>query len=457
MAKVISIKKGLTIKMNGAAVKEKCTASYTPLYAVSPTDFHGLIPKVVVKEGDRVLAGSPVILDKKFPEIQYVAPVSGVVTSVVRGEKRKLLHVLIQADAACEYQQFLVANPLEMEASEVKSALEIAGLWPFIKRRPYDVVANPDAQPKAIFVKGFDNAPLAPDYAYVLKGEASNIQTALNALTRLTTGKVYLTLPAEGAAPELANAKNVEKVSIKGQYPASNIGVAINHIDPINKGEVVWTLNALDLPVIGRFFNKGIVDFTRMVALTGPEVCQPAYYPCKPGICMKALIEGNVHKEIPLRYVSGNALTGTRVELDDFLGFYDHQVTVLHEGTDVDEFMGWVMPRFNQFSSNKTYTTSLINKIFPKMEYKTDTRVLGSERALIMSGEYDKVFPMDILPERLVRACIVKDLEDMEALGIYEVAPEDFAACEYVCTSKIELQRIVREALDLLKAENGED
>lgn len=457
MAKVINIKKGLNIKLDGVAAKEKCSASYTPLYAVTPTDFHGLTPKVVVKEGARVLAGSPVIIDKMFPEIQYVAPVSGVVKSIVRGEKRKLLHVVIEADLACEYQQFPTGNPLEMEASEVKSALQTAGLWPCLKRRPYDLVANPDAKPKAIFVKGFDTAPLAPDYAYVLKGQASDIQTALNALTKLTEGKVYLSLPASGAATELSAAQNVEKVIMKGPHPAANVGVAINHIDPINKGEVVWTIDALELPFIGRLFNKGIVDLTRLVALTGPEVCQPAYYACKPGIAMSALLEGNVHKEIPLRYINGNALSGTRVEMDGFLGFYASQVTVLHEGTDVDELLGWVMPRFDRFSANKTYSTSILQKFFPQMSYKTDTRVLGGERALIMSGEYDKVFPMDILPERLIRACIVKDLEDMEALGIYEVAPEDFALCEYICTSKIELQQTVREALDLLKAENGDE
>ncbi len=457
MAKVIDIKKGLTIKLDGVAAKEKASASYTPLYAVTPTDFHGLTPKVVVKEGEKVKAGSPLVIDKMFPEIRFVSPVSGEVKAIVRGEKRKLLHVVVEADLACEYLQFPMGNPLDMEASEVKAAIQAAGLWPLLKRRPYDLVANPDAKPKAIFVKGFDTAPLAPDYAYVLKGQAADIQTALNALAKLTEGKVYLTLPAENAATELDAAQNVEKLIIKGSHPAANVGVAINHVDPINKGEVVWTINALDLPFIGRLFNKGIVDMTRLVALTGPEVCAPAYYPCKPGICMRGILEGNVHKEIPLRYVSGNALTGTRVEMDGFLGFYDSQVTVLHEGTDVDEMLGWVMPRFDRFSSNLTYTTSLIQKFFPKMSFKTDTRVLGGERALIMSGEYEKVFPMDIMPERLIRACLVKDLEDMEALGIYEVAPEDFALCEYICTSKIELQKTVREALDLLKAENGDE
>ena len=457
MAKTINIRKGLNISLQGAAVKEMAPASYASTYAVVPGDFHGLTPKVVVKAGDKVKAGTPLIVDKKCPEIAFVSPVSGEVKEVVRGEKRKLLRVTVTPDDRIEYQEFPVRNPLEMSAEEVKQALCEAGVWPFVKRRPYDVMANPRKAPKSIFVKGFDTAPLAPDYAFVLKGKGADIQTALNALTRLTDGKVYLTLPAQGASIELANAKNVEQVILKGVHPAGNVGVAINHVDPLNKGEEVWTVNALDLPVIGKLFNKGIADFSRPVAVTGPEVYMPAYYMVKPGICLEALLEGNVHKEIPLRFVSGNALTGTQVAADGYLGFYDSQVTVLHEGTDVDELLGWVMPRFNRFSSSKSYFSGLIQKICPKAEFETDTRMLGSERALIMSGEYDKVFPMDILPERLLRACIVRDLEDMEALGIYEVAPEDFALCEYVCTSKIEVQKIVREALDLLKAENGDD
>ncbi len=457
MSTLINIKKGLNINLQGAALKETASASYTTLYAVTPSDFHGLVPKLVVKEGEKVLAGSPLIVDKKFPEIKFVSPVSGTVKSVLRGEKRRLLNVVVEADAQTEYLEFPKRNPAEMSADEVKEALQTAGLWPFIKRRPYDVVANPARQPKAIFVKGFDSAPLAPDYAYVLKGQAADLQTGFDALAKLTQGKVYLSLPAQGAAPELAAVKGVETCIVKGPHPAGNIGVLINHTEPVNKGETVWTVNALDLVFFGRLFNKGIVDLSRLVALAGAEVYAPAYYSCKPGICLEALLEGNVHKEIPLRFVSGNALTGTAVEKNGFLGFYDSQVTVLHEGTDIDELLGWVMPRFNLFSSSKSYFTGLIRKICPKTSYVADTRVLGSERALIMSGEYDRVFPMDILPERLLRACIVKDLEEMEALGIYEVAPEDFALCEYICTSKIEVQKIVREALDMLKAENGDD
>ena len=458
MAKQINIKKGLDICLQGEAVRELMPASFAGLYAVSPADFHGLTPKVAVREGDAVLAGTPVIVDKKCPEIKFVSPVSGTVKSVVRGEKRRLLNVIIEADRNNAYVEFPVRNPKDLNADEVKEALLQAGLWPCIKRRPYDVIANPAQAPKAIYVKGFDSAPSAPDYAFCLKGQGKEIQTGIDALCKLTAGKVYLSLPAEGAAPELAHASGVEAVIMKGPHPAGNLGVVINHTEPVNKGETVWCVNALDLVFFGRLFLEGKVDLTRLVAVTGPMVIAPAYFRCKAGVCLTALIEGNVYKEAQLRYVSGNALTGTQVQADGFLGFYDSQVTVLHEGSDVDELLGWVMPRVNMFSSSRTYFLSgLLRKLNPKKAYDADTRVLGGERALIMSGEYDRVFPMDIYPERLLRACIVKDLEEMEALGIYEVAPEDFALCEYVCTSKIAVQQIVREALDVLRAENGDE
>ena len=456
MTDIIKIRKGLDISLKGRAFPEIQSAAYTENYALCPTDFHGLVPKVLVREGDQVLAGTPLMMDKNMPEIRFVSPLSGEVTAVKRGEKRKLLAIEIRADQKNAALSFQVQNPLDMEGGKVKEVLLEAGLWPYIKRRPYDVIANPRTEPKAIFISAFDTAPLAPDYAFILKGQGHDFQTGLNALTKLTAGKVHLSIPAGSASAELKSAQNVEIHRFEGPHPAGNVGVQINHLDPINKGEVVWTVNALDVLFIGRLFNKGRVDFSRLVALTGPEVYEPRYYRCVAGIQLSALLRGNVHKEIPLRYISGNPLTGRRVEMDDYLGACDSQVTVLHEGTDVHEFAGWVMPRLNMFSMNKTYFSGLIKKICPKTEFDADTRILGGERALIMSGEYEKVFPMDILPEKLVRACITKDFEKMEELGIFEVAPEDFALCEYVCTSKVEVQKHVREALDLLKAENGE-
>lgn len=456
MAKVIKINKGLDISLKGKAVQDTSSAGFAEIWSLTPGDYYGLVPRVEVSVGDSVKTGTPLMTDKNHPEINFVSPVSGTVADIVRGEKRKLLNILIKADSKTDYLQFSVRNPLELAGEEVKSTLCTAGLWPYLKQRPYDVIANPGNTPKAIFVTGFDTSPLAPDYDFLLKGQAADLQAGLNALCKLTEGKVYLSVPVGCKSTEMKNAANVEVRFFDGPHPAGNVGVQINHIDPVNKGEVIWTANALDVLLIGRFFNKGIVDLTRMVALTGPEVRNPQYIRCKSGIPIKALLEGNVYKEIPLRYINGNVFTGTEVNPDGYLGAYSNQLTVLHEGTDIHEFIGWVMPRLDKFSSSRTYFAWLYKLICPKKAYEPDTRVLGGERALIMSGEYDRVFPMDILPEQLVRACITGDLERMENLGIYEVAPEDFALCEYVCTSKIEVQKVVREALDMLKKENGD-
>lgn len=456
MVPVQTIRKGLDIKLKGKAALETTTVGCTDNWSMTPADYHGLTPKVVVKEGDIVMAGSPLMIDKQQPDIKFVSAVSGTVSAVVRGEKRALLNILVKPDIKTTYLDFPKENPLELSPEAVKARLCDAGLWPYIKQRPYDVIANPDKTPKAIYISGFDTAPLAPDYTYVLKGQGTDLQTGLDALTRLTPGLVFLGLPDSCDSAEFCGVQRVEKRMFKGLHPAGLVGVQINHIDPINKGEVVWTINLPDVLFIGRLFNQGRVDLTRQLAVTGPEVIRPSYARCVPGLPLSAIVEGNVHKEIPLRYVNGNALSGSRVDAEGYLSAYATQLTVLHEGTDVHEMLGWVMPRFNVFSASRTYFTWLANCLFPKKTYEPDTRILGGERALIMSGEYDNVFPMDILPEQLVRACLTNDLEKMEQLGIYEVAPEDFALCEYVCTSKIEVQRVIREALDVLKKENGD-
>ncbi len=456
MVPVISIKRGLDIKLKGQASLESTTAGCMDVWSMTPTDYHGRVPKVLVKEGDYVQAGTALMMDKKHPEIRYVSAVSGTVSAVVRGEKRSLLNILIKPELKTTYFSFPVENPLLLEAEVVKDRLCQAGLWPYIKQRPYDVIANPNQWPKAIYVTGFDTAPLAPDYTFLLKGQGADLQTGLDALTRLTSGSVFLNIPENSASSELRSMQRVELRYFTGGHPAGLVGVQINHISPLNKGEVVWTLNALDVLYIGRLFNKGIVDLSRLIAVTGPEVIKPTYVRCVPGAPISSIAGGNVHREIPLRYVNGNALSGSRVESDGFLSAYATQLTVLHEGTDIHELFGWIMPRFDFFSCSRTYFSWLVGKLMPRKTYEPDTRLLGGERALIMSDEYERVFPMDILPEELVRACLTGDIERMEGLGIYEVSPEDFALCEYVCTSKIPVQRVIRESLDLLMKENGE-
>ena len=329
----------------------------------------------------------------------------------------------------------------------IRDSLE-AGMFAFMKQRPYDVIADPTVAPRAIFISAFDSNPLAPDFEYVLKGEEANFQTGLDALAKIA--KTYLGISIKQKSTALTQAKNVTVTVFDGPNPAGNVGVQINHVAPVVKGETVWTIGAEAVIFIGRLFNTGRVDLTRTVAVTGSEVVKPAYCKLKVGALLTHVFAGNVTKDKELRYISGNVLTGKQVKPNGFLGAFDSQLTVIPEGDDIHEMLGWIMPRFNQFSVNRSYFSWLMGN---KKEYVLDARIKGGERHMIMSGEYDKVFPMDILPEFLIKAIIAGDIDRMEALGIYEVAPEDFALCEFVDSSKLELQRIVRAGLDMLRAE----
>jgi Na+-transporting NADH:ubiquinone oxidoreductase subunit A len=456
MNKTIKLTKGLDIPIFGSAAPEVVSAGDSGKWSVNPNDYHGVVPRLLVQVGDAVKAGSPVFCDKNRPEIQFVAPVSGVIDEIERGDKRKLLNILIKANNLNEAKMFPVRDPLTLTKAEIQSTLLESGLWTVLKQRPYDIIADPKKTPRDIFVTGFDSSPLAPDYDFILKGQGIDFQKGLDALTRLTDGKVYLGLSVKTQSPELIQASRVEICRFEGPHPAGLVGVQINKIKPLNKGEVVYTTNALDVAAIGRFFSQGKVDLTRLVAVTGPMVRKPNYVRCKPGTPIESILNGNVHLEANLRYICGNVLTGIQIGSDGYLNPQAYQITVLKEGDGIRELFGWAMPRLNLFSFSGTYFTKLVQRFQPKKTYEPDTRILGGERALIMSGEYEKVFPMDILPEHLTRACVSGNIERQEELGIYEVAPEDFALCEYICTSKTPVQKIVREALDKLKTENGD-
>ena len=447
MANVIKLRKGLDINLKGKATQEYFSVKEPGFYSLVPDDFTGVTPKVVVKEQEYVMAGGPLFIDKNHPELKFVSPVSGVVTSVERGAKRKVLNIVVEAAAEQDYEEFGKKDPAKMDGQQVKEVLLNAGLFAFIRQRPYDVIADPTIQPKAIFVSAFDSNPLAPDFEFALKGEEKNFQTGLTALSRIA--KTYLSLSVNQSAGALTQAKDVAINVFDGPNPAGNVGVQINHIDPVCKGETVWTIGAEAVIFIGRVLNTGRVDFTRTVAVTGSEVLKPAYCKLKVGALLTNVFQGNVNKDKDLRYISGNVLTGKQVSPNGYLGAFHNQLTVIPEGDEVHEFLGWIAPRCNQFSTSHSYFSWLMGK----KEYVLDARVKGGERHMIMSNEYDKVFPMDIYPEYLVKAIIAGDIDRMEALGIYEVAPEDFALCEFVCSSKVEVQRIVRAGLDMLRAE----
>jgi Na+-transporting NADH:ubiquinone oxidoreductase subunit A len=451
MSKYIEIRKGLSINLAGKAPEEIYDVDASGEYAVVPDHYAGITPKAVVREGDRVDAGVALMVDKYHPEIKFVSPVSGAVSGVNRGEKRKLLSITVKPDRQTgDHKPLDLEDVSSYDAEGMKKALLDSGLWPCIKQRPYDRVANPSDTPRDIFVTGYHSAPLAPDMDFLVKNEEDSLATGLGALARLTQGRVYLGVK-DGSAMSRLLFEDIETVRLAGPHPAGNVGVMINKLKPVNKGEIVWTLNAADVIVIGRILKKKIPDYSRMIALTGPEFRTCGYARVHPG-CTIGSITGGRLKESGhnVRLISGNVLTGTKVTPEDYLGAYDHQITAIPEGDDVNELLGWAMPGYSKYSTSRSYFTWLKGKA---SEYVLDARIRGGKRAMIMSNEYDRVFPMDILPEYLLKAIIAFDIDRMEKLGIYEVAPEDFALCEFVDTSKIEIQQIVRNGLDLLYKE----
>lgn len=440
MANVIKLRKGLDINLNGKAAKETAGVSCPGEYALVPDDFTGVKPKVVVKEGDIVRVGDALFVDKQHPEVKFVSPVSGTVSMVERGERRKLLSIRVKADGKQQACQFDTKG-------DIKALMLESGLFAFLRQRPYDVVANPEDAPKAIFVSAFNSMPLSQDFSYVVENQMAEFQTGISALAKMA--KVHLGISP--AQKQLESIKDCEVTVFDGPAPAGNVGVQINHVSPVNKGEVVWTMGAEAVIFLGRLMKTGKVDFTRTIALAGSEVKAPKYYKMLVGQKLNTLLDGNINAE-GARIINGNVMTGIKTTADGFLAANATEVNVIPEGNHADEMLGWIMPRINTFSTHRSYFSWLLGK---KKEYVMDARIKGGERHMIMSGEYDKVFPMDIYAGYLVKAIIAGDIDRQEALGIYEVAPEDFAIAEFVDSSKLELQRIVRQGLDILRKENA--
>lgn len=445
MSSSIILKKGLDIRIKGAAERTFAEEVQSTHYGVKPVDFPGLTPKLNVREGDMVLAGSPLFHDKIRPEILLTSPVSGKVISITRGDRRKLLEVVVEKSGD-DFIDFGRVDPAGLTKEKVIETLLISGLWPAIRQRPYHIIAHPSDVPKAIFISGFDTAPLAPDYNFIMDNcSATNFKSGISALRKLTAGTINLILHGSGDSSELLKrVSDVEVSHFSGPHPAGNVGVHIHHLNPVNKGEIVWFVNLQDVPAIGRLFEEGVYRHDRMIALTGSEVLHGRYYKVRSGASISPLVQENT-KPGNLRYISGNILTGTKIESSGYLGYYDSQVTVIPEG-DYFEFFGWIKPGINKFSFSKTFLSRLI----PRKNYSLDTNLHGGERAFVMTGQYEKVVPMDIYPMQLLKAILAEDIDMMENLGIYEIAEEDFALCEYICPSKIEIQSIVRKGLDLM-------
>jgi len=445
----LTVKKGLDINIKGAP--EKVLSDVTGKnYALKPSDFPNLVPKLLVKEGDTVKCGTPVFCDKYNDKINFSSPVSGTIDKIVRGEKRRILAVTIISDDKFTQENIGTKDYTKLNKEELKSDLLKRGLWPFLRMRPIDIIAQPDDNPKSIFVSGFDSSPLSPDYDFLMKDKSAEFNAGLELLNMLTEGKVHLQTRNK-SSEVFTNAKNVQRNIVKGPHPAGNVGTQIHEIDPINKGEVVWYINPQDVLIMGRFSLTGVYDARKTIALAGEGTSEKKYFNTVSGCSIDSILS-NSKIEDNSRILSGNPLTGDKVEENGFLGFYHHQISVLPEGNQHKFFLteGWLSLGFNKFSASKSYPTWLLPK---SKSYNFDTNLNGEERAFVVSGQYEKVFPFDIYPVQLIKSIVTNDIEKMENLGIYEVAPEDFALCEFVCTSKINVQNIVREGLDLVYKE----
>jgi Na+-transporting NADH:ubiquinone oxidoreductase subunit A len=446
MSKIVKLKKGFDLKLAGKAPQEILNLPVAQTFAIKPTDFPGIQrPKVLVNEGDTVKAGTPILIDKAMDQVIYAAPVSGEIVEVKRGEKRKLLEIKILADQTVSHESFGKID-INQNRDELAAKLASTGVWPNIIQRPYGVVANPAETPKAIYISGFDSHPLAPDYAFTLKGEEKYFQAGIDALAKLTSGKVHLNIDGSKPAPSIySGVKNAQINQFSGPHPAGNVGTQIHHISPINKGDLVWTVSPFGVVQIGKAVLEGVYDASRVIALTGSELTKTGYVKTFVGANVSTFVKGNLNSG-HVRVISGNVLTGEKVQLDGYLGFYHSQVTVIPEG-DYEEFLGWLKPSTSKLSFHKAIgMLSFLNK----GEFKVDTNTHGEERPFVVSGTFEKVMPMDILPTYLFKAIIAEDFDEMEELGLYELVEEDVALCEFVDPSKNDLQGLVRNGIELL-------
>ncbi len=451
MSNDIRIKKGLDIKLQGEAEKAISTAIFSNFCTVKPSDFHSIIPKLVTKEGVKIKAGEPLFYNKTNKEMLFVSPVSGEVIEVRRGEKRKILSIKLRADQQQVFKDFGVFDFNNATAQTVKEHLLASGCWPFIKQRPYDVIANPEKQPKAIFVSGHATAPLVADTDFILQGKEAQLQAAITAIKKLTDGQIHVSV-GKKAVSAFNNIEEITLHTVSGPHPSGNVGTQINKIDPVNKGEVVWIIAPQDLVIIGDLLLTGKFNAERIVAMAGAMVKKPRYFKTIIGSEVATMIYDNgIEKDANARIISGNVLTGTKIAPDGYLGYYDNTLTIIPEGNDYELF-GWNKPVFNKVSTTRAMTFSWL---FPKKKYNLNTNTNGEHRAFVLTCQYEEVFPLDILPMQILKACMYQDLDEMEALGMYEVAPEDFALTEFVCVSKQPHQEIIRKGLDLMLKEIG--
>jgi len=447
MSKDIRIKRGLSLRLEGEAKKELVKAPRSKTYAIKPPDFHTVVPKMVVKEGAKLLAGDEIFYSKYTDEIRFTTPVSGILKEIKRGDKRRILEVIIEADAEDAYRDFGKLSVSKADVKDIRERILESGCGAFIYQRPYDIVADPKDTPKAIFISAVTTAPLAADKGFIIKDKIEAFQEGINALKKLTPGKVHLSVD-DSSAEYLKNIQGVELHHVKGEHPAGNVGVQIHKIDPLNRAERIWTVGVEDVAIIGNVFLTGEFRAERTIAVAGSESKDRKYYQTVIGANVSDLI-GQAPDDV--RIISGDVLTGTQLSNNQYVGFFENEVTLIPEGNNYRMF-GWLPFTYNNIHSNSHTSLSWL---FPKRKYTPTTNLNGEERALVVTGEMEEVLPMDVYPMQLIKACMAGDIEKMENLGIYEVAPEDFALVEYVNTSKIEIQEVIRLGLDLMITEVG--
>ena len=450
MSEDIRLKKGLNIQLVGEAEQVYATVNTASTYELKPSDFHGLTPKLTVKVGEKVKAGTVLFFDKYNEKVKFCSPVSGEVTDIVRGAKRRILKVVVTADTEIVYEDLSSANVSDLSREQIIDKMCQSGVWPFIRQKPYDVIANPTDVPKSIFISAFNSAPISIDNDFALYGKLEQFQKGLDVITKLTSGTTHLNMDGySNPAKVFTSASGVQLNKVSGKHPAGNVGVQVHHIDPVNKDNIIWYLSPQDVLTIATLFTDGKYDASRIIAVTGSQIKKPKYYRTISGTVINEFLNNNIN-EGNTRIISGDVLTGTKIDENGSLGFYDYQLTAITEG-DEAEFLGWISPGLNKFSVSRTFLSWLM----PTKKYDLNANLNGEERAYVMTGEYEKVLPMDIYPTHLIKAIMIEDIELMENLGIYEVSPEDFALCEFVCTSKIEVQKLIRHGLDLVRKENS--
>lgn len=457
--RVFRFRRGFDIPIPGRAERRlEQPAGRISTVAVKPRDWHGLapIPKLQMREGSRVRAGEKLFWDKNFEGLWWTAPWSGEIVEIRRGPKRRVEEIVILAEGECESVEFVKGSPAGLGREKVIETLVDSGLWVYMRQRPYGIVANPKDKPSSVFISAYNTAPLAAEIDFLIEGSEEDFLIGLEALRTVVDCPINLFLREGHSHNEVfLKCEGVRRYWFTGPHPSGNVGVHIHHLDPVYKGgKVVWYIAPQELVYWGRLFRTGRVDMRRRVAVAGPEVVAPVYMEVPTGAVVEPLVKGRVREGRELRYISGDVLTGRKVELNGHLGAFDYLVSVVEEG-NFPEFMGWLFPSFPRVSLSRTFLSTWLRMLGVRVNYRFSTRTYGEERPFVVTGEYERVLPMSLFPQHLLKAIIVRDFELMEELGIREVVEEDLALCEFVCTSKVPVQKILREGIELFRKEMG--